>query len=176
MHGGVEGHSFAGLASEVVLLAEDIHQLRGELLVGVRVGLVGVLAHLHEELDVVELLQLVAVLVDGAADEAVFFEFLRPAVGGVYKRVDGVSDLAGRVVLMQLPLDPFLAELAVELNRGHVHEPEVLLLPAVVLPSHFEVELDLGFVLVFVHEEVDLKGVEGQQILTVAVDDLDQLL
>lgn len=76
VHGGVEGYCLAWLTSEVVLLTEDIDQLRGKFLVRVRVGFVGVLTDLHEELDVVEFLQLVAVFLDGAADESMLLEFL----------------------------------------------------------------------------------------------------
>ena len=113
---------------------------------------------------------------DGAADEPVLLELLRAAVGGVDQRVDGVGDLAGRVVLVQLPLDALLAQLTVELDGGHVREPQVLLLPAVVLPRHLQVQLDLGLVLGLVHEEVDLEGVEGQQVLAVTIDHSHQLL
>lgn len=51
-----------------------------------------------------------------------------------------------------------------------------MLLAAVVLPSHLEIQLDLSLVLGLMHEKVDLKGIKRQQILTVTLYDPDQLL
>lgn len=76
MHRGVEGDCLARLTGEVILLPEDLYQLWGKLLIRVRVCLVGILTNLHEEFDVVELLQLVAVFLNSATDEAMFLEFL----------------------------------------------------------------------------------------------------
>lgn len=51
-----------------------------------------------------------------------------------------------------------------------------MLLPAVVLPRHLEIELYLSLVLGLMHEEVDLKRIKRQQILTVTLNDPNQLL
>lgn len=51
-----------------------------------------------------------------------------------------------------------------------------MLLSAVVLPGHLEIELYLSLVLGLMHEEVDLKGIKRQQILTVTLNDPNQLL
>ncbi len=175
MHRRIEPDSLLRLASQLVLLSENFDQLGRELLLGVGIGLVGVLAHLHEKLSIVELFHLVSVLLYGAAYQAVLSQFLRAAVAGIHEGIDRIGDFTGRIIFVQLPLDPFLAELPVELDGGHMREPQVLLLAAVVLPRHLEVELDLGLVLRLVHEHADLEGVERQQVVVTA-DHVDDLL
>ena len=165
MHGRIEPDSLLCLASQLVLLAEDIDQLRRKLLLRVGIGLVGVLAHLHEKLSIVELFQFVCVFLYSAADQAVLSQFLRATITRIHKGIDRIGNFTGWIILMQLPLDPLLAELPVELYRGHMREPQVLLLAAIVLPRHLEVELDLGLVLRLVHEHVDLERVERQQVV-----------
>lgn len=83
-------------------------------------------------------------------------------VVGVDESVDCVRYLTGWVIFMQLTLDSLFAELPIELNGGHMHEPQILFDSSIVVSFHFQVELDFSFVLGLVHEDVYLKWVDRQ--------------
>lgn len=101
-----------------------------------------------------------------------FSKFFWASVAGVDEGIDGIGDFAGRVVLMQFPFDPLLAQLSIEFNRGHMREPQILFLSAIVLPVHLEVQFHFSLVLWLMHEEGDLEGIEGQEV-AVALNHMD---
>jgi hypothetical protein len=103
-------------------------------------------------------------------------KLFRSTIARVHKGIDGIGDFTCWIVLMKLSFYSFFAEFSIELDRGHMRKPKVLLLSTVIFSCHFEVKLHLSLVLRFVHEKGDFKGIVWQKHIAVTADDIDQLV
>jgi len=72
---------------------------------------------------------------------------------------------------MQLSLDSFFGKLPSKFNRGHMRKPWIL---SIMVQNHLLFEFFLSFVLIFMHNKFDFKGIDRQKVVVLVhyVDNL----